>query len=93
MDNISKIVQTVIGRMSVGQSLEQCILCFWEQIISGEEKKHAKINKIHEGILEITIDTSAWLYQFNLKRNNILKQLQNEIPEIKNIYFKLGTTK
>jgi hypothetical protein len=93
MDDIGDIVQAVIGQMAASQPLEQNILRVWEELLSTEEKKHAKIDKIHKGQLDIKVDSSAWLYQFKLKKEFLQKQIHQRIPEIDNIYLKLGTMK
>lgn len=93
MDDIGDIVHAVIDKMAAGQPLEQNVLRAWEEILSTEEKKHSRIQKIHKGQLSIYVDSSAWLYQFKLKKELIQKQIHQKIPEIETIYFKLGTTK
>jgi len=42
--------------------------------------------------LIVNVDSSAWVYHFNLKKNKILQNIQKEFPEIKRIYFKVGKT-
>jgi hypothetical protein len=93
MDDIYQIVQTVIGRISAGLPREQQILQIWDRLLNNEEKRHSSIIKIQKGQLEVGVDSSVWLYQLKLKKKTLLEQLQKEIPDIENIYFKLGKGK
>lgn len=90
MNHISNVIKAVIENISAGQSYEQKILKTWESILKKEEFRHSIIEKVHNGHLEILIDSSAWLYQFRIKKKHILQKLQKQIPAITDIHFKLG---
>ncbi|MBF0479861.1 MAG: DUF721 domain-containing protein [Candidatus Omnitrophica bacterium] len=91
MDNIKDIIGQVIGDLSsgAGQTNAQ-IQIAWEEITSHDEQKHSRLVGFKEGKLLVVIDSPHWLYQFNLKRISLLKQLQQKINGIKTIYFKVG---
>lgn len=93
MDEIKDIVQRVVGDIALTKQKEQeNIHNQWNRILSEKEKKHAKISGLKNGTLMIHVDSSAWLYQFNLKKNKILKSLQGAGNEISRVYFKIGKT-
>ena len=91
MDDIKDIVKQVIGSIATQQPSEQKKLqdC-WEKILSQSEQKHARISGFKDGALSVYVDTPAWLYQFNLKKQKILNEIQKEFSEIQKIYFKIG---
>ncbi len=91
MDNIEDIVKSVIGQMAE-KKLEdyQKIDRLWMNILNDSEQKHTKILGIKDGMVSVVVDSPAWLYQMNIKKNNILKELQAEIPNIDSIRFRIG---
>lgn len=94
MDAIRDIVKKVIGGISsTGQQEQKDIQDLWKKILSEKEKKHARISGLKGGTLMVNVDSSAWLYQFNLKKGKILKDIQERGHAIKGVYFKIGKTK
>lgn len=92
MDDIKDIVKKVIGDMSsTGKTEQENIQNVWNGILGEKEKKHATISGLKGETLRVRVDSSAWLYQFNLKRDKILKALQKKGCEIKKVYFSIGT--
>ena len=91
MDPIKNIVSDVIGKMSSKGFNEQTrILEVWQKIVGEKGTKHARVSGLKDGTLMVLVDSSAWLFQLNLKRKNILEQLQKEKLEIQKIIFKIG---
>ena len=92
MDEIKDIVQQVIGKLAQEkQSDSEKIQLVWNEILKNEGVEHTKISGWKERKLIVSVESSAWLYQFQLKKKKILLQLQKAFPEIENIYFKIGT--
>jgi predicted nucleic acid-binding Zn ribbon protein len=48
---------------------------------------------VNEGTLSVSVDSPAWMYQMRIRQTKILKQLKEEVSEIKQIRFKIGTIK
>ena len=93
MDDIKDIIKTVVGKISSQRaSGQKDIVSVWENILKKKERTHAKISGLKEGQLMVNIDSSAWLYQFNIKKKKILEEIQKEIPEVQKIYFRIGKT-
>jgi predicted nucleic acid-binding Zn ribbon protein len=91
MDNIKDIVNDVIGKISkekpgAGDKLQR----IWHNLLGKKELQHTNLVGVKDGQLSVYVDSSAWLYQMNIRKHKILERLQEEIPDIKGIRFKLG---
>jgi len=94
MDNIKDIVTDVIGKLASkkideGSKVER----IWQNIMEKDEIKHTKILGINEGKISVLVDSPAWLYQMKMKKRKILQQLMDEVPEVKQLTFKIGKIK
>ena len=91
MDNIKDIVKGVIGQMALKQPTpSEKIERILKNILDQQELKHIKFVGEKEGQLSISVDSPAWLYQMNTKKNRILDQLKDEITDVKGIRFRIG---
>ncbi len=61
-----------------------------KKILTKKEIEHIKVNYFRSGIFGIKVDSSAWLYQLNFKRQELLIALKKNLPEIKDVRFSLG---
>jgi len=90
-DDIKNIIKSVIGRLSERQTTSpSAIQHAWDSLISDKEKKHSKIHDYHNGLLIVYVDSPAWLYQLNLKKETLLIALKSKVGEIKKISFQVG---
>ena len=97
MDSIKDIIPRVVEQMarSRGQhaggpgSLEQV----WQSVLGEQELKHVALRGQRDGNVLVTVDSPARLYHLRMRKAKILKQLQEKIPEIKDIVFKVGENK
>lgn len=90
MDKIKDVVREVIEKISSKKVEEQIQLQeIWKRV-SGEGARHTAIGGFKDGALIIHVDSSAWLFQMNIKRKTILSALQKEQPDIKKVVFKIG---
>ncbi len=91
MDNIEDIVKTVIGNIAnQSPDIHNKVERIWKNVTNEKERKHVKVIGVKEGGLFVCVDSPAWLYQIRIRQSRILKQLKEEIPEIKHIRFKMG---
>lgn len=58
--------------------------------LTKKEIGHIKHNHFAKGVLTIVVDSSAWLYQINLKKENLLVGLKEKNNQIKDLRFRLG---
>jgi len=64
-----------------------------KKVLTKSELEHIKINYFKGGVLNLFVDSSSWLYNFNLKKEQILKQLQEEDKKIKDLRLRIGDVK
>ncbi len=94
IEDIKNIVEKVIGSIAGRKQEEQQeILQAWENILSKQQQEHTKVEGFKDETLVVILDSSAWLYQMNLRKKKILEDLQKKVPKVKTLYFKLGKTK
>lgn len=63
------------------------------KLLTKKEIRHIKFNYFKKEILDIKVDSSNWLYYFNLKKKEIIEGIQREVSVVKDIRFHLGETK
>ena len=91
MDNIKDVVNRVIAQMAQREvtgddSIERLL----GNLLSEPEKKHTKFIGFKNGHLSFYVDSSAWLFQMNIRKNKILEKLKEDKPDIKSLGFKIG---
>ena len=91
MDNIKDVIYRVIEQLSKKNVDPHAkIEKIFEDVLSPRELKHVRLGEIRNHELIIYVDSSAWLYEMNTKRSRILQRFKEEIPELKEIHFKIG---
>ena len=94
MDPIKDIIPQVIANISQKNPEGQLkIERVWQNIIDEKLKNHTTIGGLKDKALIVHADSPACLFQLNLKRRKLLKQLKDEIPELEDIHFKIGKVK
>jgi len=92
MDSIKDVVMKVVGGIaSKKPDQHDKIERIWQNLLTKQELKHTKLLGVNKKTLSICIDSPAWMHQMRLRRTKILKQLKEDIPEIEDIRFKIGT--
>ena len=89
MKNVRDIIPNVIGEMAKRRPQEMDLGLLWQRI-SGS-KTGSRPSGIKDGGLTIVVDSSARKMQLFRRRQELLEELQNKVPTIKNIYFKVGS--
>ncbi|MDP8264879.1 MAG: DciA family protein [Candidatus Aceula lacicola] len=94
MEEIKNIIPDVVKMLSRKETSEETkIQRVWDSLLEGKIKKHAKIFGIKEGKMMVCVDSPAWMFHLNLKKNKLLKEIKEEIPELIEICFKIGKVK
>ena len=94
MDNIKDVLNTVIHKLSIRQPEKQVkIDRIWQAVATQKEQHHTSLEKFNDGILTVVVDSPAWMYHMKMQKINILKKIQEEIPEVKDLRFKVGKVK
>lgn len=87
-DTVKKVMQNLVAkRVELAGSNPQE---WMEDLFTKKELRHIKFNYLRKGTLGISVDSSAWLYHFSLKKEALLMQLSIKDATIKNIRFCLG---
>lgn len=61
-----------------------------KKTLTKKELRHIKFNYFKRGLLCLNVDSSVWLYQLSLKKENLLVKLGKTMPGIKDIRLRLG---
>ncbi|MEW6075056.1 MAG: DciA family protein [Candidatus Omnitrophota bacterium] len=91
MDAIKHTVQALLSQWRRKQrpckdSYERYI----KKILTKREIKHITLNNFKSGTLTLYLDSSGWLYHLQLKKEQLLKQIQQDCPEVRDMRFFLG---
>ena len=61
-----------------------------KKVFSRKELEHCRAGYFKNGILQIKVDSSTWLYYFNLHKKEALEKISGQNPQIKDLKFSLG---
>lgn len=61
-----------------------------KKVLSAKEREHASFDYFKKGTMGVSVDSSPWLYYFNLQKNNLLAKLCKQSKAIKDIRFRIG---
>ncbi|MEI7998017.1 MAG: DciA family protein [Candidatus Omnitrophota bacterium] len=89
MNNIKDLIPGVIGEIAKKRPQEIDIASLWLRIAGNV--KGSRVSEIKNGSLTVVVDSSARKMTLFRKRQELLEELQNKIPTIKSIYFKVGS--
>lgn len=89
MEHIKQTVQSVIKDIKDRKlSTNQKTFELFKKSLASNERKHTRCVALRNGILTVHVDSSVRLYQLNLKKESLLKELG-----LKNIRFFIGEVK
>ena len=61
-----------------------------KKILTKKELGHIKVKYFRKGTLGLSIDSSTWLYYFNLQKEGLLKKLQQQNSQLKEMRLRIG---
>jgi predicted nucleic acid-binding Zn ribbon protein len=94
MDLIKNILPQVVENLSQGKpEIYSRIHKLWSTVLQAKAAKHAKPVGFNKGILTINVDSPAWAFHLNCKRQEILADLQKEFHDLTSIKFRIGRIK
>jgi len=85
---IQNVIQALVEKKKKAELYDFDVLL--KKLLTKKEIKHIKFNNFKNGILNFKVDSSAWLYQFNLKKDGLLAGLQQEVKGLKDIRLWMG---
>lgn len=92
METIKDTVKIVMHTLKAGKGacarlkIEDAL----KKTLTKKEIGHIKFNYFKRGILNITVDSSSWLYQLSLSKDDLLARLRKKLKDIKDIRLRLG---
>lgn len=91
MDNIKDILRDVLkGIPEQAPQTHTRLERVWGQILDPGERRHTRISCFKQGRLIVDVDAPARIYALNMRKGRLLEKIQQEIPDVKNLYFKIG---
>ncbi len=61
-----------------------------KKVFSRKESEHAHAGFLKNGVFYIKVDSSTWLYYFNLHKKELLEKLSGQNSQIKDLKFSMG---
>lgn len=93
MDNINDVVNDVIKKLSIKKpDKHNKIERILDNCLTEVERKHIEIQNLKDCTVFVNVTSPIILFQLKTKKYKILKRLQEDLPEIRNIVFKIGKT-
>jgi predicted nucleic acid-binding Zn ribbon protein len=91
MDQIKDILQQVVKNISEHKVPEvDNLQSTWEHAVGKKTAQHTHIVGTKKGTLLVLADSPVRIFDLTLHKARILKQLQEQLPEILEISFKIG---
>ncbi len=77
---LGQLVETVLGELGFDSARSLARLCErWEAAVGSEIACHCRPTALRGPVLEVTVDSSAWCQQLQLRRPEILAALRREL--------------
>ncbi len=92
MQTIKDIIPDVIQGLEAKKRAQDEPELLLKRVLPKRELGHVKFRYLRKGILGITVDSSAWIYQLNLQKPGLLAKLGKKSKAIKDIRFYIGET-
>lgn len=91
MDSIKDIVPKVVKNISEQKpEAQDDVLNTWQHSVDKKTFEHTRVVGIKKGKLLVFTDSPVRLFDLTLQRAKILKQMQEKIPELQEIVFRIG---
>lgn len=91
MEHIKQTLEGIIKdieKKQTSQLKEKDALRLFKENLTSRERRHAKCTTLRKGVLTVNVDSSVWLYQLSLKKEEFLKKMG-----LKDIRFRIGEVK
>jgi len=92
-ERLGALVPGVLKDMGLGESARALRVAeCWEQVVGVEIARHSRPTALRAGVLEVTIDSSAWSQQLQLRRPELLDALRRALGEAapRDLWLRLG---
>lgn len=92
-ERIDNIIKSIFNKLDKASSLTSDeITKIWREAAGKKASLHTKPESFRKKKLIINVDSSSWLYELTLKKNELLKGLKKRLgeDEIKELQFRIG---
>lgn len=87
-DTVINVMQGLEGKLTGAcDDAPQALL---NKVLTKKELGHIKFNYFRKGTLNLLVDSSSWLYNLTLKKEDLLLKLNKKSCVIKDIRFRIG---
>lgn len=83
---VDALLENLKSRVVRGGGVEEIIL----GAFSKKEREHIRVIPCRGGRVKIAVDSSTWLYYFNLRKKELFQKIVAHFPEAKEISFIIG---
>lgn len=83
---VESLLETLKSRVVRGGGVEEIVL----GVFSKKEQEHICVRPARRGMVRIAVDSSTWLYYFNLKKKELTEKIAASLPEVKDLSFVIG---
>ncbi len=90
-DTLQEVVRNLLAKK--GGLNDASMEARLKKALTKKELGHIKFHYFRKGTLGLIVDSSAWLYALNLKKENLLNKLKGTAPQIKEVRFSIGDIK
>ena len=85
------LVSHIVAKRGIAaQQSSRRLQDLWDTAVGVDVANHTVVGSIRRGQLEVTVANSSLLQSLSLQKQPILKKIQMQIPEIKNLRFRIG---
>lgn len=93
MESIRDIIPHVIENLALKKpNTSRNIHEVWK-IVAGNQAEHCTVRDLQKGMLRVNVDSSARMFELSTRKSDLINNLKSEIPDIKDIIFKVGKVK
>jgi hypothetical protein len=93
MEAIEKTINDVMLSLEAKQKVEDDPGNLFNRLLTRQERQHARFAYFKKGVVNVEVDSSAWLYRLSLKKEEFLQKFGRKSQAIKDIRFRLGEIK
>jgi len=92
-EGIKSILDKVIVKIeSNSPRNKEFILKTWQRTAGKKASSHSRPVSVRKSVLTVEVDSSTWLYELNLLKRSLLRDIKKELGQdkVKNIRFRMG---
>lgn len=94
--SLGDVLKNIIKNLGSKERLkEEEIIDAWAEVVGESASKHTRPASLKAGVLAVTIDSSAWLYELTTGKKRIVQKLSEKLKgkKIKDVRFRMGEIK